>query len=124
LFESDGISRILAGLKAKADSLRISVVPEKSDDPLIGEYHASGNNDDGTTYSGKVIISPYKNKYLVTWYIAEEHFAADGFLNGDEFVVKGDFDFTYEINEDGSISGEWAQGAFEHLVRVDRLGHT
>ena len=121
LFEEGGLKKLLSGLQMKAESMGINVNKEKSDDELIGEYFASGNNDDGTDYSGRVIISKYKEHYLVTWYIAGEHFSANGYRDGKKLTVKGDFDFTYEIDNDGNMSGEWEEGAFERLVKEGKF---
>jgi hypothetical protein len=120
VYEDNGLSQLIDALKVIAKQLGRPVIPLDIDDPLVGEYYASGNNSDGSKYSGKVIISPQGKNYLVTWYVADDHFEADGIRNADEFTVRGDFDFVYHIKDNGILKGEWEENAYEELTKVQR----
>ncbi len=117
LFEPEGMPRLVEGLRAKAEAIKVEVVPEPSDDPLVGQYLATGNNSNGTMYEGQVIISPHDDDYLVTWYVAGERFVAHG-MKRSMLTVEGDFNFTYLIDGAGQLEGEWDEGAIERLGKL------
>ena len=118
IYQENGLDQLVKALKMKAMNLAIPVIPIDVTDPIVGQYKATGNNADGSEYSGKVIISPQDGEYLVTWYIADDHFEAVGTLEQDKFTVSGDFEFSYSIIEDGRMSGEWEENAFEELRKI------
>ncbi len=120
IFEPDGMDQLVEALKIRAKNIGCPVIPEDVVDSLVGEYLASGNNSDGTSYSGRVIISVQGDEYLVTWYVADDHFEARGIRNEDELTVVGDFDVSYEIWANGELHGEWEENAFEHLTKLSR----
>lgn len=118
IFKADGYEKLRNVLRLRASELGIDLRPPSKSGDLVGVYLATGNNDDGTPYEGKVLISKLANTYQVTWRIGEDHFQAEGTLKGNRLCVTGDFNFEYEIKLDGILFGEWEPGATEKLIRI------
>lgn len=115
LFKADGYEKLRTVLNKRANELHIDVRCLSISGNLVGIYLASGNNNDGTPYDGRVLISRLGDNYQVTWQIGEDRFQALGTLEENRLCVKGDFDFVYEVRSDGTLFGEWEPGATEKL---------
>lgn len=118
LFNSNGLERLIKALKLRAEEIGISDSKRETEHELEGEYFATGNNPNGRDYEGKVIIARQGDSYIVIWHIGGNHFEAKGIKKGNRFIVQGDFNFQYSIEEDGTIYGEWENGAFEKLSKI------
>lgn len=118
IFKADGYEKLRNVLRLRASALGVDLRPPSNPGDLVGVYLATGNNADSTPYEGKVLISKLASNYQVTWRIGEDHFQADGILNGRRFCVRGDFNFEYEVKLDGTLFGEWEPGATEKLIRI------
>lgn len=94
---------------------------------IEGEYVVEGLNPSGSSYRGKAAISRKGDAYVVTWTIAGEKFTGNGSLAEEVLAVSyktpdgASGSVTYRINPDGSLQGDWGDGAgTETLVRLQR----
>ena len=115
IFRSGSYEKLIHALKYKANESGIDIQPEKIQN-IEGTYIAIGINSNGIEYQGRVIISREGNKYNILWYIGRDSWEAMGTLTGNKLYVKGDYNFYYELKEDGILYGEWKPGAKEKLI--------
>lgn len=120
LFDPNGIEKLIEALNSRAEEIGVPVGKIVIAHELDGEYLAIGNNPEGSTYSGKAIIAQRGDSYIVIWHIGGDRFEAKGSKRGNRFTVQGDFNFQYEIKEDGTLHGEWENGASEKLTRIEK----
>ncbi len=92
---------------------------------LEGDYLVEGVNPSGSKYKGKATLRRKGDTYTVTWTISNEKFSGSGTLNGDVLAVNWKTNtgvsgvVNYQLNEDGTLKGSWADGAgAETLIPV------
>jgi hypothetical protein len=92
---------------------------------LEGEYLVEGVNPSGSKYKGKASLQLQGDTYTVTWTISNEKFSGSGSLSGDVLAVNWKTNtgvsgvVNYQVNEDGTLRGSWAEGAgAETLIPV------
>lgn len=88
-----------------------------------GSYHAEGGNAEETLYEADVLIAQQGDVYVVEWSSDGEVFSAGvGILKGDTLSVGFAFEngsfgvVVYEIQDDGSLEGEWTQTGSEDIL--------
>jgi len=80
---------------------------------IAGTYNCSGTNPDGSTYQGRVTLTPSGgNTFKVHWVINDQEWYGEGTLTkGGKLYIRytGAFsgDGTWILNEDGSFKGTW-----------------
>ena len=118
LHETDGYKILFDTLRQISFKKNKSNKPKTKNDRISGVYRAIGNNEDGETYEGRVIIIKQGDQYKVLWNISDDRWESTGILHGNELIVEGDFNFTYSIRNDKSLYGEWEPGLFETLMPI------
>lgn len=88
-----------------------------------GSYHAEGENPDGGEYEADVTITQQGDVYVVEWSTDGEVFSAGvGILKNDTLSVGFAFEsgafgvVVYEVQDDGSLEGEWVLTGTEDLM--------
>ena len=121
LFRGDSYKKVKEALLDLAKKQNKIVLPEKPSTDLAGQYLASGNNKEGDRYEGRVTISETSNNtLLVVWNIGADRWESIGAIIGNTLKVQGDYNFVYQINEDGTLYGEWEKGLYEKLIPMPK----
>jgi uncharacterized caspase-like protein len=80
---------------------------------LTGVYRVSGTNADGSNYRGMLALWQKDDNFDFTWWIGNDVFHETGHFAGRMLVVNwGDkHPVIYDIEDDGTLDGEWADGS-------------
>lgn len=116
LHSEGGYARLRQALHSLALDLNRTIPPFPTE-VAEGAFTATGNNSDGEEYINEVEIRGDGGQYEITWHNVDEIVKGIGTFEGATLkVASPDWHFTYDLHADGTLTGEWEQGAFERLV--------
>ena len=76
---------------------------------LVGLYDVSGENPDGSVYSGSATITADGNEYLIRWDIGTETIIGNGSWDGERLNVQFEGgQATYTRTPNGVLNGVWS----------------
>ncbi len=108
--------RALPFLALLALTLLIGSVPPAAAQIREGAYAVEGQNPDGTTYAGALVLRAAPGaSWLAVWDVGGNRVAGLGLIQGGvlavSFTVGGRPGIAaYEVQEDGTLRGSWTTG--------------
>jgi hypothetical protein len=89
---------------------------------LAGTYRATGQNPDGSHYSGTVTIRQDGGAYHLAWRVGNTGYKGTGKLSGNVLVVDwgAATPVVYAVTDDGTLKGLWEAGKGEETLSPAR----